>query len=54
MKVCSLQKLVNLWIFALVNGCNGKTDKATESYSHFLDTIKDDKDQILGGQNLYL
>ena len=52
--MCSLQKLVNLRIFALVNGRYGKTVKATESYNHFLDTIEDDKDQILRGENPYL
>ena len=48
--MCSLRKLVNSLIFALVNGRYAKTVKATESYNHFLDTIKDDKDKILRGK----
>ena len=52
--MCSLRKLVISLIFALVNGRYAKTVKATENHSQFSDTIQDDKDQILRGQNPYL
>ena len=52
--MCNFWKLVKLLIFALVNGRYAKTVKATENHSHFSDTIQDDKDQILRGQNPYL